>query len=510
MREARNYLGPGSQLSALSSRLSTDLRWKQTIQSLIHHEFDININVSTVAVRHPWLVLARRLYRQPLCRRGDARAGQALWSRSLTVSGVVRSDGTTTTASLPSDAVAPGRDDKVDSHLSDDPRHRDDPFNTVHFLGLGPLTMFVAHAISGIPSSPSVVLLCQSPSRLRQWREEGETISVTMGDMTDVRRGIRMEIARPLQAQRLRTDTTPNSPISKLIVTTKLNLTADLLSGVKHRLNRDSTICFLQNGMGIQDELNTKLFTDPDTRPNYIVGVASHQLITNNNTAAPRPTHVTLARFGTIALGLQLRERVPGSSTDVTSAASSRHLLRTLTRTACLAAVGFNHAEILQIQLERLARRTIVESLTVIYACRNADLLRNYAARRVIRLALAEISSVVCALPELQGVAPSVARRFSGERLERLVFSFCMRDSTSPLSPSPLTPLTPQIDDTLLDHPSDLDYVNDYFIRRGRELGIQCLTNYTLLQMVKARYTMARNQADDELPMANDEPSIHV
>ncbi|KAL9070246.1 MAG: hypothetical protein Q9157_005866, partial [Trypethelium eluteriae] len=94
-----------------------------------------------------------------------------------------------------------------------------------------------------------------------------------------------------------------DEPIHNLIVCVKTYQTVSSLLGLRHRLTVNSTICFLQNGMGVMDEVNERVFPDETTRPAYMFGIVSHGVHVDPqfNFSA---TH---AGFGTIQLGIMPR-----------------------------------------------------------------------------------------------------------------------------------------------------------------------------------------------------------
>ncbi|PBP20232.1 2-dehydropantoate 2-reductase family protein [Diplocarpon rosae] len=63
-----------------------------------------------------------------------------------------------------------------------------------------------------------------------------------------------------------------DEPIKHLIIDMEPSNLSACLMGIKHRLRWDSTILFIQKGMGIQEMLDQDVFPDPETRPNYMIG----------------------------------------------------------------------------------------------------------------------------------------------------------------------------------------------------------------------------------------------
>lgn len=403
----------------------------------------------------------------------------------------------------------------LESHLdTPPPTSRRIVQRRIHILGAGALGKFVAHALAGIPNPPPMTLLFRRPGTLLSWQEGGCSIQVTTRGMTETRRGYEVELV-PRSGSHHESETGPareniqegaevvpfrgheqdadanvhttqdpeSEPIYNLIVSVKAPETANAVLSVAHRLTRDSTILFLQNGMGMVEELNEKVFPDEETRPNYVVGVISHGVYPRGHFS------VVHAGMGTIAISLLPRR--PGQPQAQRYTPSAGHLLRTLTRTPVLVAVSFAPTDLLQMQFEKLAVNAIINPLTAIFECRNGEILYNASISRVMRLLLAEISLVIRSLPELQNV-PNVKMRFAPDRLESKVISLAAKTADN---------LSSMQQDVEAGNLSEIDYISGYIIRRGEELGIKCVTNYMLLHMVKGKSLKVKKKDDEFLPM---------
>ena len=422
----------------------------------------------------------------------------------------------------------------------------------IHILGTGSIGKLVAHSLRGIANAPPTTLIFHRYKLLKAW-EHGKKEITIQDDGYDVPRGgfdvelmqeVRREhgveldegmpsaydvagddvrpheAAKIIEEQRQREQNarrTPsrersrklpgdyavsNEPIHNLIITTKAARTVPALSSIKHRLQPTSTICFLQNGMGIIDDVNKHLFPSEAERPNYMQGIITHGANVPPHKAQSDPFYAVHAGQGTIALGLLPRggvtkKAVDNDSSDTkdvkteTWAPSSRYLLRTLTRSPVLCAVGFTPTELLQQQLEKLAVNSILNPLTSLLDNRNGSLLYNFALTRTMRLMLAETSHVIRSLPELQSV-PNVNVRFSPERLETLVVSVTnkTRDNISSM-----------LADVRAGRRTEIEYINGYIVRRGEEIGIKCVVNYAIMQTVIGKAQMTQREVNDEVPV---------
>jgi len=441
----------------------------------------------------------------------------------------------------------------------------------IHILGTGSIGKLVAHSLRGIANPPPVTLMFHRPKLLTAWKNSIQKLTIqdeggfktSRGGfdvelMPEVRRQHGVEVekdewqlsdvpgVRPHEAaqvlQELRREeqlqqeqsqpetskrTTPpptvpyrrpeknayppsNGPIHNLIVAMKAPHTVAAISAIKHRLLPTSTICFLQNGMGVPDDVSTHCFPDPHTRPTYVQGIITHGVNVPPEVAVRDPFFAVHAGHGTIALGVMPKVGISSPSTTVMKsgedeaaakdsrsdlwAPSARYLLRTLTRTPVLCAVGFTPTELLQHQLEKLAVNSILNPLTSLLDARNGALLHNFALTRTMRLMLAETSLVIRSLPELAGL-PHAQTRFSAARLEQLVVSVAERTRGN---------VSSMLADVRAGRRTEIEWINGYVVRRGEEVGVKAVVNYAMMQAVIGKQMMVWREVEGAVPVVDE------
>ena len=402
---------------------------------------------------------------------------------------------------------------------------------------------FIAHALRGIVNPPPVTLIFKHWDRLNEWNESPQRLTLITDGDAEFRDGYTAELAIPriryhgkevgLNPPKAETEKgtrqdeplifsgESREPINSLIVCSKAPYVLQNLSAVKHRLHKDSVILFLQNGMGIVEEVNREIFPDPATRPYYMLGINSHGLHTS-----PSQRFTTVhAGYGTISLGILPHERErdpsapyipdvkftakhdgpvypeaptalnpeypPPSSAKFPFTPTQRYLLRTLLRAPVLAGASFSPPDLLQMQLDKLAINCIINPLTVLLDARNGAVLNNYALSRTMRLLLSEISLVIRSLPELQYI-PNVAQRFDPGRLETGVVAVAHRTRDN---------VSSMLADARQGLQTEVEYINGWIVKRGEELGIRCTMNYMLMQLVKGKTIMVQHEIEDEVPL---------
>ncbi|RMD40742.1 hypothetical protein DV735_g4392, partial [Chaetothyriales sp. CBS 134920] len=416
------------------------------------------------------------------------------------------------------------------------------PTRRVHIYGLGSIGLLVAHALKQMPNAPPITLMIHRSEAYEAYKKIGRQVRLVdkASGVLDGQDGYDVDI-KTTSAEGASSSTgsnvywkyvaatEPQSPhpplhplqtnerlpsgetyIHCLILTVKAQASVSALLDVKHRLNASSTICLMQNGLGQIDEINTHVFPDPATRPTYLIGVLSHGCY---SAGAFQVVH---AGLGVTSLGIyrdtdkhplpppELADRPPSELSPQEQATyfptdeqlydasvSARFLLRTLTRSTLLCAAAYPYLDLLMLQLEKLSSNAILNPLTALFNVPNGATLGNHSLNIVENMLVSETSLVLRSLPELQGV-PNLRHRFSPQRLKE---RFVLVAKMTALNSSSMR------EDLRVQRPStEIDYINGYIIRRGQELGIPCACHFMLMQMLKARVELDRQQNTDFVP----------
>lgn len=172
----------------------------------------------------------------------------------------------------------------------------------IHFLGVGSVGKYVAYALMRLrlqnshntTGSPPLTLLFQQADRLQSWKDADCSIryivhpALRLASRTKLEEdgsadGFRVEVAlQPPPAPGQGRGSFPkmpkmealdrwvaskassagvaivpaSGPIKHLVVATKATVTASALARVRHRLDKDSHVVFLQNGLGMSDAVS--------------------------------------------------------------------------------------------------------------------------------------------------------------------------------------------------------------------------------------------------------------
>ncbi|KAH7143444.1 ketopantoate reductase PanE/ApbA C terminal-domain-containing protein [Dactylonectria macrodidyma] len=337
----------------------------------------------------------------------------------------------------------------------------------VHVLGLGSIGTFAAHSLAEVPSRPAVTLLMHRPSLVDQFRKNGEKITLkTREGETVSHDNYNIESYDQGQWHRVSAQQAPtaqSSIIENLIVSVKATQTVSALRPVQQRLNNSSNILFLQNGSGMIEDVNISLFPDKTTRPNYIIGVISHGVTLNS------PFDITHTGFSATSIGPVPREGEPANSE--LDAARPSYLLGALPLVSRFNATAYSFLDVFQIQLEKLAVNAFCNPLCALNNAKNGFLFTISETRRAL---LEEISRVILALPELQGVA-GVEDRFSPDTLEATVHQIITNTAETTCS---------MVVDLRQGRETEIQYINGFWCKRGRSVGVPTPMNDDLVRRI--------------------------
>jgi 2-dehydropantoate 2-reductase len=363
---------------------------------------------------------------------------------------------------------------------------------SIHILGTGTVGRFIAHSLVGIAEAPPVTLLLHRPLLVQQWYDEGGSIKLIKNNEIDFKSKLNIESSAPFHTgawdQVPKSSTTSNTIIENLIVTTGGPETISALSAIKHRLRHYSTICFIQDGMGIIDRVNASVFSRPSSRPSYMLGNITHDLQSTGSTFT-----VFERRPGTLSLTIippnsEITGQVRKLDTDF--AARSRYLIRTLCRAPELRARGLIPRDFYIMQLERLAISSVLEPLSVVYNCTNDQLLYNFEVSRAMTLLLKEISLIIWQLPEVS-YTPDIDRHFSPERLEAIIVSVIAKTGKN---------RTSMLQAVMDGKRTNIDFHSGYLLGRARQLGIDCPNLEMMVAIVKGKQAMISREKNSYIP----------
>lgn len=373
-----------------------------------------------------------------------------------------------------------------------------DPRSRIHILGTGNIGSIVAHSLRSLASPPPVTLLLQNYTTLSTFTRQGSHIRLyrPLTEPTTAS-GFTTEVVTPSTGQQ------EDLPIHNLIITTKAHQTAAALRPLCTRLTPESTVLVLQNGMGVIDELKDTIFPDPATRPYFVAGITTHGAYSKGPFSviqkglggiqlgyAPNEAEVEAAKGGGISKISWFAPAAPTPPPLQGLASTTEYLISTLLECPLLSVEHLPLPELLSMQLEKLAVNAVVNPLTVLYDCRNGELLENFHITLTMRLILQEVSAVLCALPELAGVQGREVR-FSAERLYDIVVSVSRATGENWSS---------MVQDVRNGKQTEVDYINGWVVKKAREVGVPYTVNALMCAVVKGKGKIVQGRERRAVP----------
>ncbi|KAL6871306.1 ketopantoate reductase PanE/ApbA C terminal domain-containing protein [Trichoderma novae-zelandiae] len=283
-----------------------------------------------------------------------------------------------------------------------------------------------------------------------------------------------------------------NSHIDQLLVAGPGHEAVEALQSVKHRINKDTAVCLMTDGLGVLEEVRARVFQGTEPRPSFVLGHMSHRLAFNR-----RLDSVKELRYGKTQLTFADSGRL---GQDVEKTESRINFVQAMQGVKDLNSSLAPFDKWLHFKLPSVILDSVVEPVCVLMEIPYAGLQRNPAAQRMMQRLLAEIVSVVDSMPEIEGSA-AIRDFIRGNRIKQHIYSRIMarRGASSDLAR--------QIQNGL---PTDIDYLNGFFIRRGRQLGIETPINLMVRDMIKAKHSLAIERLNSYIPVEETSVPSHL
>jgi len=348
------------------------------------------------------------------------------------------------------------------------------PSHQVYILGDGIRAFYVAHALAGLPDRyPAPRLLFSGRAPLRDWADQGSTISVHVDGQWTTRDRVEAErLDRPVDEEEL------EPPIENLVITAPCFKTTSLVRRIRHRITAETTICLIQDGLGVAEELNRAVFRDPWSRPSYVLGLVGHELY-----AAGNPYTVTNLRSNRLYLAAMHTEYEAPNARAVPMTQRQNdvhHFMRLMTTAADLRAHGGTYHQWLVKRLPRLMFDSIVDPVAAVLNMPYSMLPRNHDARHLMQELVDEVTKVLLSFP-LVRVREDVAEYVqSGVPWRRLLREMRRRSTVG----AGHTVMAEMIREGSL---TDIGYQAGWFLSQGEYAGVDCPQLRSVVRLVKAK-----------------------
>lgn len=355
----------------------------------------------------------------------------------------------------------------------------------VYMIGFDPRANAIAFELAGCEFLDPVKLLAHKRILMNTWEAEGKRLMMRMDGRLYYR--YRAETEWVGKGRQPASD----EPIEQLIVTLPCWQTKTAIENILHRIDNNTTICLIQDGLGVVEELNETLFQDPRRRPTFILGHMTTSLGFEKrvfySSVLRKPGKLFLT-----ALERGIREfSLVKFHPPVEARTNASSFLHTLTTVPNLGAGAYSIENFLLQKLPAMVFHCVIEPLAIALDGTYRDVLRNEVAMQVADELLEEIFSVIWAMPQLVN-GNKVVAHCGREALRRYAVQRTVQkgDAQSQL-----------LSRVRAGKPVDIDYLNGYFVKRGQEFGIKMPQNEMMINVVKARVEGRKMDIEGLIPM---------
>ncbi|KAI8642114.1 2-dehydropantoate 2-reductase [Parasitella parasitica] len=322
---------------------------------------------------------------------------------------------------------------------------------SIHIIGTGAIGCHIASVLKS--NKIPVTLLLRSQSHLNDFNSRRNSITYRSRGQTNVISGFEASVVG---------DTTDQTPIQSLVVATKGHHTLKALTPVASRLSANSTILLLQNGMGVAEELLENLW--PNTAPPAIfVGVNRHAVerkgpydITHHSGYAD-PDAIRIGRFPVDNTSQQQQQQRPA-------------LLAEITAISELNAARLPWPQVLVKMYKKLIVNACINAVASVLMYKNIGNIKNGNPGGIAMM------KAIC-----QEAHDVLRDDLPGETVDSLM------DMVLAINQEAGENVCSTLQDIRLKNLTEIDYLNGYICKKGRERGIDVRYNQAMVYIIHAK-----------------------
>ncbi|KAK1975335.1 ketopantoate reductase PanE/ApbA C terminal-domain-containing protein [Colletotrichum cereale] len=346
---------------------------------------------------------------------------------------------------------------------------------TVHILGQDERSRFLSHALHGIYDSVKAVNLPRNTPY--------QNISGNKGARSSaggwIERNASIEQASESELE--------DGHISNLVVAGRPSQAVSLLERVKHRVDERTAICFVQDGLGVAEAVNNRVFRDEEKRPSIMLGHLSHPLAYDRKTKSVK---VMSPKYQTVLTGVR---PFIGKQNDLPTDTwlRTQGMLRKFAASDILKAKGMALDGWMKLKIPSLMFSAVADPICVMLDYRYEQLIHNPTANKLMTQLLGEIADVVALMPEVKH-STELQAVLRGEGMRKEIMRKLRGKGSAP------SKMVLQVQRGML---TDIDYLNGFFIERGRRLGLNLPANEMVVGMVKAKHKAQLEKNRSYIPL---------
>lgn len=341
----------------------------------------------------------------------------------------------------------------------------------IHILGEDERSKFIAHALCGVYDS--VELLA---TRMKEVDKDSPSLQHTVSRRYDTKLIVP---EKPLVTPRL-LEEEDDSHIDQLLVSGNGHHALAALNAVKHRVDETTSICLMNDGLGVLEDAQSLIFNDRITRPNIMLGHMTHRLRFNKSRNAVRELRGGLFQ-------------ITSPYTEIVSQhENGQDMIQSLESARLLNASFTPLDQWFRLKLPSIIFESVADPLCVFLDVPYRALrFKDGKARELMSQMLTEILTIIEAMPELAG--STIIRDFiSGTGPRRILEDAIMAKGSQPCE------LALQISQV---HGINVDFLNGYFVRRAKQLNVPAPYNTIIHNMLKVKHSQAVYKSKHYIPV---------
>lgn len=336
----------------------------------------------------------------------------------------------------------------------------------VHVLGAGAMGSLVAHELVSTYPEIQVTLLLRNKKRLRDFLQRNREITM-------VRQQDENEVISKSQVM-AKTANSTHLHIDNLVISTKTYGVRAALEPYVANLTAKSNILFLQNGMGVTDQVCKQFWSDVHERPRLFQAISTHGAY---KSLMNQVHHVGL---GSISIA-----KLPGGSS---SDDEIPDFIKMLTGIPILNAEVIPYEQFILVQIEKLIINACINPTTAIFDCLNGDLLYGSKMTSLFKKIITESVPVLKKEFPILKTIPEAGAFLAKERLLNKVFEVCQLTAKNSSS---------MREDIKHGNITEIDSINGYITKLAEKHKMGCSANRLLLTMVKDKHSI--NHSIDQI-----------
>lgn len=223
--------------------------------------------------------------------------------------------------------------------------------------------------------------------------------------------------------------------------------------------------------LGTIDEVNTQIFPDKTTRPNYLAGIFNHGVYATSTFSSVH-AGIADAVIGPVVSSPSLPSSTGKPVPDTSTPSTLAHLISSCPN---LSTTLIPASALLPAQLQKLTINAVINPLTLLFSCKNGKLFSDTEIIPLIDRLVAEISNIILAILADQA-APPTPTTTTPSHLRTLVYAVGAKTAENTSS---------MRQDRLAGRVTEIDYINGYLVGQARRLGVPSPLNERIVGLVK-------------------------